>query len=129
MRGALRRGLWLAAFVAAGMALAWSGWLEHTGALVPRCPFHALTGLWCPGCGGTRAAMRLLHLDLPGALHYHAPAVLAAPALAFVLVAHGNLRLLTGRPWLVYAALAGLVVFAILRNLPWAPLSWLAPLP
>lgn len=25
------------------------------------CPFHQLTGLYCPGCGGTRSALSLLH--------------------------------------------------------------------
>ena len=127
MHGALRRGLWLTAFVATGMALAWSGWLERTGALVPRCPFHALTGLWCPGCGGTRAAMRLLHLDVLGALHFNAPAVLAAPVLAYCFLAHADFRALTARPWLLYAGLAALAAFTLLRNLPWPPFNLLAP--
>lgn len=25
------------------------------------CPFHALTGLYCPGCGGTRAFYAFIH--------------------------------------------------------------------
>lgn len=33
-----------------------------------RCPFHAVTGWYCPGCGGTRALGALLHGDIPGAL-------------------------------------------------------------
>ena len=28
-----------------------TGWLE----IVPPCAFHKITGLYCPGCGGTRA--------------------------------------------------------------------------
>jgi hypothetical protein len=38
----------------------------------PRCPFYICTGLWCPGCGGTRAFYELLHLNLRGALHWNA---------------------------------------------------------
>jgi hypothetical protein len=33
-----------------------------------RCPLHAATGLWCPGCGMTRAAYKLVHGDLAGSL-------------------------------------------------------------
>src|SRR5258708_38294942 len=28
----------------------------------PVCPFHALSGLQCPGCGGTRALFEVVHL-------------------------------------------------------------------
>lgn len=125
MHGALRRGLWLTAFVAAGMALAWSGWLERTGALVPRCPFHALTGLWCPGCGGTRAAMRLLHLDVLGALHFNAPAVLAAPVLAYWLVRHGTLHVVAWKRWHIAVLFALLLTFTVTRNIPRYPFTLL----
>jgi hypothetical protein len=36
--------------------------------ILPPCPIHATTGLWCPGCGLTRAAHHLLHGDLGAAL-------------------------------------------------------------
>ena len=35
------------------------------------CPFHKLTGLQCPGCGNSRAAMALLRLDLSASFHYN----------------------------------------------------------
>lgn len=44
------------------------------------CLFHLLTGLYCPGCGGTRATRFLLHLEIGKSLLYH-PLV---PYLAFV---------------------------------------------
>ncbi|URZ17536.1 DUF2752 domain-containing protein [Clostridium felsineum] len=35
------------------------------------CPIKFLTGISCPGCGMTRAWIRLLHLDIKGAFYYH----------------------------------------------------------
>jgi len=51
------------------------------------CPFRAVTGLPCPGCGMTRAFCALGHGDLSGAFGYNAlaPFVFAA---ALLLWAH-----------------------------------------
>ncbi len=35
------------------------------------CMFHLLTGLYCPGCGGTRAVRYLLRGDLVQSFVYH----------------------------------------------------------
>lgn len=35
------------------------------------CLFHLLTGLYCPGCGGTRAVYYLLHGQLVTSLQFH----------------------------------------------------------
>ena len=35
------------------------------------CIFHKLTGLYCPGCGGTRAVYWLLKGNVAYSLHYH----------------------------------------------------------
>ncbi len=45
------------------------------------CLFHTLTGLNCPGCGGTRAAYQLLHGRLLLALRDNALFILALAAL------------------------------------------------
>jgi hypothetical protein len=52
--------------------LAWLG----VGLPLPRCAFHALTGMPCPTCGATRCALALLH--------GHAAEALAFNPLAFV---------------------------------------------
>ena len=74
----------------------------------PTCPFRAVTGLWCPGCGMTRATHHLLHGDVLGALRFNAllPIVLALIIVAWVDWYARS----TGRP-------------ALLRHVPrWAPL-------
>jgi hypothetical protein len=48
-------------------------------AFYPRCPFYAVTHMLCPGCGGTRALYEMLHLNLPGALHYNALVTVLIP--------------------------------------------------
>ena len=99
---------------------------------LPPCPFRALTGLYCPGCGSTRCLHALAHLDLAGALAMNPLLVLSLLPLA-VLVLHGAgllprrllpLRnaLAAPKPWLV-----ALIGYAVLRNLPWLPFTLLAP--
>lgn len=50
----------------------------------PRCPFHVLTGLQCPGCGLQRAVHSLLHLDLAAAFRHNALFVSVLPYVAFL---------------------------------------------
>lgn len=44
--------------------------LAKAGITIP-CIFHRVTGLLCPGCGNSRAALALLRLDLSSALEYN----------------------------------------------------------
>jgi hypothetical protein len=50
-----------------------------TDPFFPFCPFRAVTGLECPGCGSQRAIHSLLHLRLGDALAYNALLVAALP--------------------------------------------------
>ena len=59
---------------------------------VPPCYFHQLTGLYCPGCGGTRAWIALLHGHFLHSLVYH-PVVLYGTFVYLVYVL-SNLRAL-----------------------------------
>ncbi len=100
--------------------------------VLPPCPFHAVTGLFCPGCGSTRTLHALLHGDLMQALAMNPLLVVAIPLLAWMALnaAGANLpgrRLL--QPWAgnPRAWLAVLLGYWILRNLPWMPFAWLAP--
>lgn len=97
---------------------------------VPLCPLHAMTGLWCPICGATRATYALLHGDLLTALHDNALYVLVLALLLVLAVA--RLRLGAGAssgrllPRPAFWALVGLgLIFGVVRNLSVG--SWLAP--
>jgi hypothetical protein len=97
----------------------------------PPCQFHTLTGLYCPGCGGTRAVYQLLHGRVLLALKDNALFVLALPALAvwgarFVVQKLRNQQTTFQlRPKMVWLFLVVALVFTVLRNLP--AFSWLSP--
>ncbi len=104
-------------------------------AVFPPCPLHATTGLWCPGCGATRASFLLLHGDVASALHFNALWVVLAPlalyqAVAFAGEAFG-VRWLRRIP-LTQPVIAGLLVallgFGVVRNLPLDALEVLNPI-
>jgi Protein of unknown function (DUF2752) len=96
----------------------------HTSGRYPTCPFHAVTGLWCPGCGGLRAVHDLTHGQLAIALHENLLVVLLGPSLAvWWLVA--RLRRTDDRPARLVLSARGTIVvavlmavFALVRNLP-----------
>lgn len=98
----------------------------------PPCPFHALTGLYCPGCGSTRALHALLHGEVVQALAMNPLLVVALPVLAAMALNAAGWR--PGGSEAVWRALSKpklwlwlLLGYAVLRNLPWPPFAWLAP--
>ena len=95
-----------------------------SGAPFPACPFHALTGLDCPLCGTGRALHRLLHGHLHEAFSLNPLAVLAIPAGILVWSAI-KLRFTFPR-WTIWALPVVVVVFTVLRNLPWGPVAWMS---
>lgn len=94
--------------------------IKWTGIPVPPCYFHLLTGLYCPGCGGTRAWISLLQGHFLQSLAYH-PVVLYGTALYLTYVLRNLLAIF---PWTrhVHSGMAFrslylyLAVFLILGN-------------
>lgn len=103
------------------------------GGIYPVCLLHKWTGLLCPGCGSLRAAHQLLHGNLLAALHLNSLFVLLLP-MAVWLSSRWTVRTLSNQPvnfplrgtWF-WCALAALVAFGVVRNLPFAHAAWLAP--
>ncbi len=102
--------------------------------LFPRCIFNSLTGYYCPGCGSQRAVHSLLHLDFAGVVSYN---FLFLPALLVIAYHYirpllngllqkklPNILYLKSTPWII---LAVIIIFWIIRNLPYYPFSVLAP--
>ena len=66
-------GKWLLAATVVAAIFVWAfgdGWLVK----VPDCAFEVITGLYCPGCGGTRSAIALFRGRFIKSFLYH-PAV------------------------------------------------------
>ncbi len=55
--------------------------------LFPKCPFHSLTGLFCPGCGSQRAISALLHFDLISAMRFNVLLVASLPMIGYSVYA------------------------------------------
>ena len=95
---------------------------QHS-AWLPKCLFHEATGLFCPGCGNTRALHALLHGHILMSLRYN---LLLIPAMLTVLLLVMRPRLAT-KPSIAWSIAVVVIAFAILRNLPWPPFTLLAP--
>lgn len=102
--------------------------------LFPACPFLGLTGCYCPGCGTLRALHVLLRGDVAGAAGYNILTVLSLPFVGYS-IATGAMRafgLTAPRPifihprW-IWALLAAVIAFWVLRNVPLAAFTVLAP--
>jgi hypothetical protein len=100
----------------------------------PVCPLYALTGLYCPGCGGLRSAHAVAHGELAAAFGDNALAVVGygAAALLWALWMVRGVRARTKQPLpiprhpVVWWALGGVIlIFTVIRNLPFG--SSLAP--
>ena len=108
-------------FFAAGGAFAL--FYLRTGIGIPG-PLRSFTGLKCPGCGATRMCISLLKGDLAAAWQYNPVLCCLLPLLLLLLAWGICLYIRTGSVayprivnYLLYAALAALLVFFFARNI------------
>nr|WP_243726101.1 DUF2752 domain-containing protein [Actinomadura rubrisoli] len=93
----------------------------------PACPFLALTGHYCPGCGATRLVNALAHGHPGVAFGLNPLLFLLLPVFGYlyvrwtVLTARGlPMRSALFGPKVVYGLIGLLIVYWIVRNLPFA---------
>ena len=108
-------------------------------AIYPHCLLYKSTGIYCAGCGATRAVYALLHGRVMEALHDNALFVAALPLLLWMAGTYlwpawranawpeihvDGRKLVRGGLWMVILMLG----FMALRNLPGWPFDLLKPL-
>lgn len=82
------------------------------------CPIHAITGLYCPGCGMTRAVIALAELDPATALRQNVLVLVVLPLLlgAAITPTRLNAWLDAHRTPVIIVAAALTTAFTIARN-------------
>jgi hypothetical protein len=118
---------------AVGGAAGWGGGLGLLS-LAPPCLFHRLSGLYCPGCGSTRAFYHLARGEPLAAMGSNPLLLVALPLVILAALeprttraGRQPLRRVVCSPIIGWGFAAVTILFTVLRNLPFGPFRWLAP--
>lgn len=94
----------------------------------PVCPFRALTGFACPGCGSTRGMHALVHGDVVSAFKFNPLLILSLPFLLYAFVRFTNDAIQGRQPKgnrldvkYIWAIFGVVLFFWIFRNTPFYP--------
>ena len=102
----------------------------------PPCWFYKLTGLHCPGCGTGRAAVAVLNGDLALAFR-NQPLMMILIPFVFYYLLKVYIAYVFGRDVLPFfkigtkfaiGILIVILLYWVLRNIPIAPFTYLAPI-
>jgi hypothetical protein len=113
--------------------------IDPASGLYPQCLLYQTTGIYCAGCGATRAVRALLHGRVLEALHDNVLFISLLPVALFFIARP------VGRAWRAdrwpaiqwsqrelllrgLGSLAVMLLFMAVRNLPGAPFDLLRPL-
>ena len=109
-------------FASVGMAYLFSLYVFRYITL-PSCYLYELTGIYCPGCGCTRAVYALIHGDVILSLKQN-PLVIVSLATLFVLYielvfrAFGKkLRTFVHSKYCLWGAFIAIMIYTVLRNI------------
>ena len=124
-------GLTAAAIIMAALLFQYN---PASSGVFPPCPFHKLTGLYCPGCGSLRALHQLFHGHLAAAFGLNPLMILSLPFVAYGLTAqflHDFFDIKIPVPFIsarwIWAIFTLILLYAIARNIPVTPFTHLAP--
>ena len=118
--------------IAAGAILLLYFFVEPKNGILPKCFFHELTGLYCPGCGVQRSFHALLNGHVLTAIDYNLLFILFLPLIIYFILAFAlSKKHLSSsfiyKPVFSFSVVIVVVSFWVLRNIPVIPFSWLAP--
>ena len=96
--------------------------------IIPPCPFHKLTGLYCPGCGSARSLHQLLHGHILTGFKLNPLMVLLLPFLFYAFVSR-MISAIRGKPYQnifipafwIWLLLGVIIAFWVFRNTPYYP--------
>ena len=96
-----------------------------------KCIFHEMFGWYCPGCGGTRMAVEVLHGRFYQAFRYNMYVFLTLPfiAMMFIWQSYQFIRynhIIVNIDKILLWYTFGMCVFTVLRNTE--AFSWMAPI-
>lgn len=93
------------------------------------CPFHKITGLYCPGCGITRMFLSILTGDFYQAFRYNSLVFISLPIMIFLYINNllypkkAIIKKIPSNIW--YLTIAIFLIYGVLRNIPF--FDFLAP--
>ncbi len=124
------------AIIFGGLSLALFYFLTNPNEVnyLPECPLYLTTGIYCPGCGSQRATHQLLNLNIFGVLQQNVLFFISLIFIGYHLIVTGintifkkNIYNYIYHPKTPLVILVVILIFWILRNIPYYPYNLLAP--
>ena len=100
----------------------------------PKCPLYSTTGVYCPGCGSQRAMHDILHLNIKGVIGHNLLFLLGLLIVIYHFIIEGitlfsktKVNNILYHPKTPIILLIIIIIYWILRNIPYYPFILLAP--
>ena len=125
----------LIAVILIGLFLTYSFFNPSEHSFFISCPIKYATGFYCPGCGSQRAIHQLLHFNIINAFRLNPLMVLSLPIIFyglwlqmwnFIFETKYRVRLFYSKLF-IYGYFGTVLLYWILRNIPFSPFNLLAP--